>query len=109
MPVAWCSIAPRPSFADSPGPVPENPGIWSLTCLFIRADHRRQAGFAALPTAAEALAANLGATAIKACPVTPDSPGYRFCGFLPSFEKAGYRAVGTAGARRHVVQKTLPT
>lgn len=108
-PVAWCSVAPRPQFGKTLSPTAPDPGLWSLTCFFIRADQRKQAGFAALLAAAEAFAASRGATAIEAYPVAPDSPSYRFCGFLPSFEKAGYRPVGSAGTRRHVVRKALAT
>jgi hypothetical protein len=108
VPVAWCSIAPRPLFATGMAPGSAEPGLWSLTCFFIRADHRKQAGFAALLTAAEHHAATGGARVIEAYPVDPDSPSYRFSGFLPSFEKAGYRAVGRIGLRRHVVRKRLP-
>jgi hypothetical protein len=107
IPVAWCSIAPRPLFGKSLSNTVPDPGLWSLTCFFIRADHRRQSGFAALLAAAETHAAKAGATAIEAYPVDKDSPSYRFSGFLPSFEAAGYVKVGTVGLRRHVVRKTL--
>jgi GNAT superfamily N-acetyltransferase len=83
VPVAWCSLAPRPAVGKSLSGTDSEPGLWSLTCFFIRADHRRQAGFAALLSAAESHAARRGATAIKAYPVDPDSPIYRFSGFLP--------------------------
>lgn len=35
----------------------------------------------------------------------PDSPSYRFMGFVPVFEKAGFREVGRAGTRRHVMHE----
>ena len=106
-PVAWVSIAPRALFDASLSPQPDQPGLWSLTCFFIRADHRRQSGFAALLAAAESHARAAGATAIEAYPVDPDSPSYRFAGFVPSFEKAGYVAVGRVGQRRHILRKAL--
>jgi hypothetical protein len=107
VPVAWCSIAPRPLFGKSLSSTDPVPGLWSLTCFFIRADHRKQFGFAALLNAAEAHAAQEGAAAIEAYPVDRDSPSYRFSGFLPSFLAAGYVEVATVGARRHVVRKAL--
>lgn len=106
-PVAWCSIAPRALFGKNLSPTQADPGLWSLTCFFIRADHRKQSGLVALLAAAETHAAREGATAVEAYPVDPDSPSYRFSGFLPSFQAAGYTPVGTAGARRHVVRKVL--
>ena len=36
-------------------------------------------------------------------PVDPDSPSYRFMGFVRFFEAAGFREVGRAGSRRHVI------
>jgi GNAT superfamily N-acetyltransferase len=107
VPVAWCSIAPRPFFGKSLSPTPPDHGLWSLTCFFIRADHRGQSGFVALLAAAEAYAAKEGATAIEAYPVDRDSPSYRFSGFLPAFEAFGYARVGAVGTRRHVVRKSL--
>jgi hypothetical protein len=107
IPVAWCSIAPREQFGRSLSSTDPDPGLWSLTCFFIRTDHRKKSGFAALLAAAEAHAAREGATAIEAYPVAPDSPSYRFSGFLPSFEAFGYVSVGTMGTRRHVVRKLL--
>ncbi len=107
IPIAWCSIAPRALFSKGLSNTESTPGLWSLTCFFIRADHRKQSGFAALLAAAEAHALTEGATMIEAYPVAPDSPSYRFSGFLPSFEAAGYLTVGTMGQRRHVVRKVL--
>ncbi len=107
IPVAWCSIAPRPLFGKGLSNTEPDHGLWSLTCFFIRADHRKQSGFAALLAAAEIHAAKEGATAIEAYPVAPDSPSYRFSGFLPAFEAFGYVPVGTIGRRRHVVRKVL--
>lgn len=106
-PVAWCSIAPRPLFDRGLSPTLTEVGLWSLTCFFIRSDHRGQAGFAALLAAAEHHAKHAGAVAIEAYPVDPDSPSYRFSGFLPSFTKAGYSPVARTGLRRHIVRKTL--
>lgn len=107
IPVAWVSLAPRPLFGKSLSPTDPDSGLWSLTCFFIRADRRKQAGFAALLAAAEDFARQQGATAIEAYPVAPDSPSYRFSGFVPNFERAGFAKIGTAGSRRHVLRKAL--
>lgn len=106
-PVAWCSIAPRSLFGTSLSNSQPEPGLWSLTCFFIRADHRKQSGFAALLGAAESFATKAGATTIEAYPVAADSPSYRFSGYLPAFEAAGYALIDTVGMRRHVVRKLL--
>ena len=44
-----------------------------------------------------------GAHYVEAYPVAPDSPSYRFMGFVPTFEKAGFRFVESAGSRRNVM------
>ena len=45
-----------------------------------------------------------GATVVEAYPVDSDSPSYRFMGFVDIFEAMGFREVGTAGIRRHVMR-----
>jgi hypothetical protein len=48
-----------------------------------------------------------GATVVEAYPVDPDSPSYRFMGFVPIFRAFGFEEVGIAGSRRHVMRLTL--
>ena len=109
-PVAWCAIAPRNTYGAGLATV--QPGdhalcLWSLVCFFVATAHRKTGLFAALLTAAESHARAQGATVIEAYPVAPDSPSYRFSGFVPNFTATGYRPVGTAGTRRTVVRKQL--
>lgn len=54
-----------------------------------------------------AYAREQGATVVEAYPVDPDAPSYRFMGFVPTFEEAGFSEVGRAGYRRHVMQLKL--
>ena len=44
-----------------------------------------------------------GAKYVEAYPVDPESPSYRFMGFVKSFEKAGFKFVKKSGARRNVM------
>jgi GNAT superfamily N-acetyltransferase len=53
-------------------------------------------------------AAHNGATIVEAYPVDPDSPSYRFMGFVDTFSKAGFQKVGQAGQRRHVMRFSIP-
>jgi hypothetical protein len=48
-----------------------------------------------------------GAAVIEAYPVDPDSPSYRFMGFVPLFRALGFVEVGIAGSRRHVMRLML--
>jgi GNAT superfamily N-acetyltransferase len=76
--------------------------------MFIQRDLRGQGVTKQLIAAAVTHARSRGATAIEAYPVDPDSPSYRFMGFVPSFEKAGFRPAGQAGKRRHIMRLDTP-
>lgn len=60
-----------------------------------------------LVEAAIAHARRRGARIVEAYPVDADSPSYRFMGFVSVFERAGFKTVGTAGKRRHVMRLSL--
>jgi GNAT superfamily N-acetyltransferase len=108
-PVAWCSIAPRDTYRRLGGPDDDGDAVlvWSLVCMFIRRDLRRQGITAQLIEAAVAHARSRGASVVEAYPVDPDSPSYRFMGFVGAFARAGFRTVGRAGKRRHVMRLDL--
>jgi len=107
-PVAWCSVAPRESFLrlssdqnDAEG------GVWSVTCFFVRRDHRKTGLSARLLDAAIELARSRGGKVLEAYPVARDSPSYRFMGFDELFEKRGFSLTGRTGSRRHVMRLAL--
>ena len=109
-PVAWCSVGPRDTFqmrmaGRLDGDTEER--VWSLTCFFVTREFRHQGAIYVLIDAAKAHARAHGATVLEAYPVAPDSPSYRFGGFLSAFERAGFAEVGMAGSRRHVVRYRL--
>lgn len=106
-PVAWCSIPPRETYRDLGGEdATSAEQVWSIVCFFIKREHRGQGLFRRLLNAAIRHARNAGATRIEAYPVDPESPSYRFMGFVPSFAEAGFVETGRAGERRHVMQLT---
>jgi GNAT superfamily N-acetyltransferase len=107
-PVAWCSIAPRPTYRDLGGPeLPNEEKVWSLVCFFVVRELRNRGVLGSILQAAEQQARRQGASLIEAYPVDAGSPSYRFMGFLKFFTAAGYREIGRAGTRRHIVQKRL--
>ncbi len=109
-PVAWCSIAPRPTYRSLGGPdvAGQDPdSVWSLACFFTHRKLRGQGVMAQLIDAAVAHARARGARVVEAYPVQPGSPSYRFMGYLPAFEAAGFHQVALAGARRHVMRLDL--
>ena len=107
-PIAWCSIAPRSTYRDLGGEAEKiGENVWSLVCFFVTREYRGQGMTARLIDAAVEHAQRRGATVVEAYPVDPDSPSYRFMGFMPVFKKAGFVEVGRAGTRRHVMRLKL--
>ncbi|WP_284313518.1 GNAT family N-acetyltransferase [Labrys miyagiensis] len=104
--VAWCSIAPRDTYRHLGGldesEAPEK--IWALVCFFIKREYRGRGFSKTLLLAAIDHAARNGATTVEAYPVDPESPSYRFMGFVETFREAGFQEVGLAGRRRHVMR-----
>ncbi|MCG8691515.1 MAG: GNAT family N-acetyltransferase [Minwuiales bacterium] len=107
-PVAWCSVAPRATYRSLGGPDDDPAGtVWSIACFFVKREFRGHGMTGRLIAEAVRHARDRGATAVEAYPVNPDSPSYRFMGIVGAFEEAGFKKVGTAGSRRHVMRLAL--
>lgn len=109
-PVAWCSVAPRSTYKKLGGVEYEgtpDDAVWSIVCFFALRSARGNGIFAELLTAAIDHARENGAEILEGYPVDPDSPSFRFMGFVASFEAAGFAHVGVAGSRRHVMSLRL--
>ena len=111
-PVAWCSIAPIETYTNlrtrTYRPTEDEPeSVWSIACLFIRAAYRRQGMMTHLIHAAIEYARENGAQVIEAYPVPFDSPTYRYMGYIPIFEAIGFKEIGMAGSRRHIMRLRL--
>ncbi len=106
-PIAWCSIAPRPTYRPLGGKdyQTDNPNdVWSIVCFFVQRPYRGQGLMRQMIDAAVDHAYKNGAKIVEAYPVQLDSPSYRFMGLIPAFEAAGFQEVGMAGSRRHVMR-----
>jgi GNAT superfamily N-acetyltransferase len=106
-PVAWCSVAPRSThrhLADDDSP---DEGVWSIACFFVVRRFRGQGITKRIIEAAVEHARAKGASIVEAYPVDAESPSYRFMGFVASFKAAGFREVGRAGTRRHVMRLSV--
>ena len=81
--------------------------VWSLACFFVKREYRGQKVTDQLLQAAIAQADLHGAKIVEAYPVDPESPSYRFMGFVSLFKRAGFKRVSDAGTRRHVMRLQL--
>ncbi len=112
-PIAWCSIAPKATFPRLRTPSAareerdDGAPVWSLSCFYVARRFRGLGMTRRLIEAALAHARDHGARVVEAYPVEPDSPSYRFMGFTPTFEAAGFREVGRLGKRRRVMRRRL--
>ncbi|MEZ4897363.1 MAG: GNAT family N-acetyltransferase [Saprospiraceae bacterium] len=106
VPIGWCSVAPRDTFRKLGGE-DHLEKVWSLTCFFVKRPYRRQGLMKSMIQAARQYAHASGAKYLEAYPVAPDSPSYRFMGFVPLFERLSFKYVKPAGSRRQVMRLKL--
>lgn len=105
-PIGWCAVAPRETYRYLGGDETKEQ-VWSVVCFFIKRDYRGQGLSGLLLKEAIDYAEEHGAKYIEGYPVVPDSPSYRFMGFLQTFEKADFKFVKSAGSRRNVMLRNL--
>ncbi|MFN8518652.1 MAG: GNAT family N-acetyltransferase [Chloroflexota bacterium] len=118
-PVGWCAVEPRPAY---PGLLrayrtpwegrtedKADPGVWAVTCILVRAGHRRQGIGRALVAATVDFARGRGARALEGYPMrsVPGEEvtwGEEHVGFGDMFAAAGFREVSRPGRRRVVMR-----
>jgi GNAT superfamily N-acetyltransferase len=106
--VGWVSVAPRDTYRNLGGPeAKEGDVIWSIACFYVPRKLRGEGLVRELIAGAVQHAKKRGATIVEAYPVPPDAPSYRFMGFIPVFKEAGFKDVGMAGVRRHVMRRAV--
>jgi len=107
-PVAWCSIAPRITYRRPGGIEYEtHENVWALVCFFVVRRLRGLGITKQLIDAAITHARKNGATIVEAYPVDPDSPSYRFMGYVETFKSLGFEEVGRVGIRRHILRRRV--
>ncbi len=109
IPVGWCSIAPRETYAllehsTTLKRIDDMP-VWSVVCFFVAPNERRKDLPVGLLTAAVTYAVSRGATVIEGYPVAPDQ-SYRFMGSPTIFKRAGFHEVSIAKNGRRIVRFT---
>ena len=95
------------SWAALTMPANATESVWSIVCFFVPRRLRGKGMTRRLIEAAVDHARENGATVVEAYPVDPTSPSYRFMGLVGTFEAMGFREVGRAGIRRHVMRLSL--
>ena len=115
-PIAWCAMAPRadyPVLANSRilKPVDDTP-VWSVTCLFVRREHRRGGVTVPLLRAAVDLAGRKGGRIVEGYPIEPakgDIPAaFAWTGLASAFRKAGFKEVARRSATRPIMRASIP-
>lgn len=111
LPIGWCSVAPRETFvylqkSRSLAPLDSKP-VWSVTCLFVNKNYRRQGVAVALLKAARAYVRSRGGKTVEGYPsITkkklPDP--WVWTGVLPAFLAAGFKEVERPSASRAIVR-----
>ncbi|GEK81229.1 GNAT family N-acetyltransferase [Agrococcus baldri] len=115
-PIGWVAVAPR---SEHQGLVREftvpwkgrdedraDASVWAITCLFVRAGHRRSGVSRALAAAAVGFARAQGARAVEAYPITTTAviDEELHVGTVPTFEAAGLTEVSHPTKRRKVLR-----
>ena len=100
-PVGWCAVAPRREYVALERsrilkPVDDQP-VWSVSCLFVRKDFRRQGVASTLLSAAVEFAKKQGAKIVEGYPVEPSNnrmpDPFLWHGVPSAFKAAGFQEV----------------
>lgn len=111
-PVAWCALAPRDDYPALERsrilkPVDETP-VWSITCFFVRKDHRRKGLTVQLLRAAVERVRSCGGTIVEGYPIEPRldnvPPVFAWVGLSPAFLAAGFHEVARRSEGRPIMR-----
>lgn len=114
-PVGWCALAPRdqyPALARSRimKPVDEQP-CWSVACLFVHKNSRKQSVATRLLSAAARYARSRGATILEGYPVEPKGkdipPAFAWTGIPKAFIRAGFHECARRSPTRPIMRIML--
>jgi GNAT superfamily N-acetyltransferase len=111
-PVGWCSVAPREDFVFLQrsrvlAPIDEA-RVWSITCLFISKEFRRQGVSVELLRAAADFVKRKGGSVVEGYPSVPysaDMPAaFAWTGTLSAFRKAGFEEAARRSKSRPIMR-----
>lgn len=111
IPVGWCSIAPRETFAALEARAPiagtDDTRIWSVTCLYVDPRHRKQGIALRLLRAAVEYARTEGAKTIEGYPAQPGRDSRPQMGSASMYRRAGFRDVTPPGKKRRIMRNVV--
>lgn len=111
-PIGWCAVAPREEYIGLERsrilkPIDDKP-VWSISCLFVKKEHRRQGVSTQLLRAAVDHAARQGARVVEGYPVDPSSEKmpdpFLWHGVPSSFLAAGFKEVVRRSKSRPIMR-----
>ena len=113
-PVGWCAVEPRESYPRLDrsrilARVDDRP-VWSITCFYVKKQHRGTGLMRSLLNASTDWAAKNGACIIEAYPIEAKAgvrPSAAYMGVVPLFLEAGFGEVVRRSPRRPVMRKLL--
>jgi len=112
-PIGWCSISPRANLKRLKTsrlfkPIDNEP-VWSITCLFIKKEYRKQNVSSKLISFACNYAFKNGANIVEAYPLYPKKETmpdvFAYYGFKSSFAKAGFKEIKKCSETRLIMRK----
>jgi GNAT superfamily N-acetyltransferase len=114
-PVGWCAVAPRSDYVALERsrilkPVDDQP-VWSVSCLFVRKDYRRQGIASILLRAAVQFASRQGARIVEGYPVEPSMKNmpdaFLWHGVPSAFKAAGFKEVLRRSQSRPIMRYVI--
>ena len=114
-PVGWCSVAPREKFIRLENSRVlakiDNEPVWSITCLFIAKEYRKQGISSELLKGVIKFCREKNVKILEAYPVEPYSnnipAAFAWTGIPSSFEKAGFKVVERRSPKRPIMRYYL--
>lgn len=114
-PVGWCAVAPRtdyPALERSRVLKPvDDELVWSVSCLFVRKDHRRKGLSVRLLKAAVGYVRDRGGRIVEGYPVEPRSadmpPAFAWTGLASAFRAAGFEEVARRSDTRPIMRYAI--
>jgi GNAT superfamily N-acetyltransferase len=114
-PIGWCAVAPRSSYprlgrSRVLRPVDDLP-VWSIVCLFVHKNYRRQGISTLLLRSAADFVADRGGAIVEGYPVEPKKDPmpdvFVFTGLASAFRAAGFDEVARRSETRPIMRLVI--